>query len=380
MLYLDHAATTPVRGEVVDAMAPFLTTRFGNPSSHHTVGEQAAAALADARARVAAVIGMRPGDIVFTSGGTEANNLAIKGVAIAAILDGGSPVHVVTTPIEHESVLASCDHLRRVHGAEITLVPVSGTGLVDPRDVEHALRENTVLVTVGYANNEIGTVQDAAGIAAVTSAARVPLHLDAVQAAGWLPLAGTGADALSIAGHKIGAPHGTGILAIRGRIPLEPLLHGGGQERERRSGTENLAGAIGFATALELAERERGEACARIGAMSGAFVSRVLELVPEARLTGDPVRRLPGTASFVFGGVSGEAVLLELERRGVVSSSGSACAAGSDEPSHVLLACGIAPEIAQTSVRFTLGHALAGDLSPVADAVADAVAAVRSGS
>lgn len=380
MLYLDHAATTPVRGEVVEAMAPFLTTRFGNPSSHHTVGEQAAAALADARARVAAVVGMRAGDIVFTSGGTEANNLAIKGVAIAASLERGSPVHVVTTPIEHESVLASCDYLRRAHGADITLVPVSHTGLIDPHEVERALRENTVLVTVGYANNEIGTVQDAAGIAAVTSAARVPLHLDAVQAAGWLPLAGTGADALSIAGHKIGAPQGTGILAIRGRIPLEPLLHGGGQERERRSGTENVAGAIGFATALELAEREREEASARIGALSRAFVSRVLELVPAARLTGDPVRRLPGTASFVFPGVSGEAVLLELERRGVVSSSGSACAAGSDEPSHVLVACGIAPEVAQTSVRFTLGHTLTGDLSPVADAVADAVATVRSGS
>lgn len=379
MLYLDHAATTPVRDDVVEAMAPFLRERFGNPSSHHTVGERAADALDDARARVAAVVGMRPGDVVFTSGGTEANNLAIKGVAVAAQLRRGAPVHVVTTPIEHESVLRSCDHLARVHGAEVTRLPVSATGVVDPADVAAALRESTALVTIGYANNEIGTVQDAEAIAAVTAAARVPLHLDAVQAAGWLPLSGTGADALSIAGHKIGAPQGTGVLAIRGRIPLEPLLHGGGQERERRSGTENLAGAVGFATALDLAEREREQTAARVGAACRAFVARVLALVPEARLTGDSVRRLPGTASFVFPGVSGEAVLLELERRGVVSSSGSACAAGSDEPSHVLVACGIPPEVAQTSVRFTLGHAVPDDLSPVAEAVAASVAAVRSG-
>ncbi|ALJ19898.1 cysteine desulfurase family protein [Microbacterium sp. No. 7] len=379
MLYLDHAATTPVRDEVVEAMLPYLRERFGNPSSHHTVGERAAAALADARARVAAIVGMRAGDILFTSGGTEANNLAIKGVAVARTIARGAPVHVVTTPIEHESVLASCDHLRRVHGAEITHVPVSSTGIVDPDDIAGALREDTAIVAIGYANNEIGTVQPVGGIAAVTRAARVPLHLDAVQAAGWLPLAGTGADAIAVAGHKVGAPQGTGILAIRGRIPLEPLLHGGGQERDRRSGTENVAGAVGFATALELAEREREESAARVGALCRALIGRVLERVPEARLTGDPVHRLPGTASFVFPGVSGEAVLLELERRGVVSSSGSACAAGSDEPSHVLLACGIAPEIAQTAVRFTLGHAAPDDLPLVADAVAASVAAVHAG-
>ncbi|SBS70241.1 cysteine desulfurase family protein [uncultured Microbacterium sp.] len=381
MLYLDHAATTPVRPEVRDAMLPYLAERFGNPSSHHTVGEAAATALADARARVAAVLGMRTGDVVFTSGGTEANNLAVKGIAIAAALRTGSPVHVVTTPIEHESVLASCAYLERVHGFAVTHVAVDGHGRVDPDEVAAALREETALITVGYANNEIGTVQDAAGLAGVAADGRVPLHLDAVQAAGWLALSGTGADALSIAGHKIGAPPGIGVLAVRGRIPLEPLLHGGGQERDRRSGTENVAGAVGFAVALEAAERERTGDAARVGALSAAFIARVLALVPQARLTGDPVRRLPGTASFTFAGTSGEAVLLELERRGVVSSSGSACAAGSDEPSHVLLALGIPPEVAQTSVRFTFGHAVAaGDLAgPLADAVAASVATVRSG-
>ncbi|MBN9181468.1 MAG: aminotransferase class V-fold PLP-dependent enzyme, partial [Microbacterium sp.] len=207
----------------------------------------------------------------------------------------------------------------------------------------------------------------------------IPLHVDAVQAAGWLPLAGTGADALSLAGHKLGAPKGTGLLAVRGRIPLEPLLHGGGQERGRRSGTEDVAGAVGLATALELAESERQADAAAVAALRDAFVARVLAAVPSARLTGDPVHRLPASASFTFAGTSGEAVLLELERRGVVSSSGSACAAGSDEPSHVLLAMGVAPEVAQTAVRFTLPHGLREPLDAVADAVAASVAAVQSG-
>lgn len=387
VLYLDHAATTPVRPEVVEAMLPHLGARFGNPSSHHTVGEDAARVLDDARRRVAAIVGMRASDIVFTSGGTEANNLAVKGLALGASLRRGEPVRVVTTQIEHESILASCDYLERVHGFAVTRMPVSPTGLLDPEELAHVLAGNAdggdapapALVTVGYANNEIGTVQDAASIAATCAAAGVPLHLDAVQAAGWLALAGTGADAISIAGHKVGAPQGTGVLAVRGRLPLEPLLHGGGQERDRRSGTENVAGAVGFALALELAETERSATAERVTALRDAFIARVLDLVPAARLTGDPIHRLPGTASFTFEGVSGEAILLELERRGVVSSSGSACAAGSDEPSHVLIALGIAPEIAGTSVRFTFGHAVDADLLAVAEAVAASFAAVRSG-
>ncbi len=376
MRYLDHAATSPVRPEVREAMLPFFGERFGNPSSHHTVGEDAAAALDDARRRVAAVVGMRPGDIVFTSGATEANNLALKGVAIAALVRTGRAGHLVTTAIEHESVLASAAYLERVHGVAVTRLVPDGDGIVSPAALSDVLRDDTVLVSVGYANNEVGTAQDAAGLAAATG--RIPLHLDAVQAAGWLALAGTGADALSLAGHKIGAPQGIGVLAIRGRIPLEPVLHGGGQERDRRSGTQNVAGAVGFALALELAEAERADARTRVGRLRDAFIGRVLELVPEARLTGHPVRRLPGTASFTFAGVSGEAVLLELERRGVVSSSGSACAAGSDEPSHVLVALGIPPQVAQTAVRFSFGHHAAGDPAGVADAVAASVAAVRS--
>ncbi len=376
MLYLDNAATTPLRPEVREAMEPYLTRWFGNPSSHHTAGEAAAAALADARARVAHVVGMRPGDIVFTSGGTEANNLAVKGIALGALPRGAR--HVVTSPIEHESILQSVDYLRRFHGFEVSFVPVDARGRVSPEDLAATLRDDTALVSIGYANNEVGTVQDAAALAAVARARRIPFHLDAVQAAGWLALSDTGADALTIAGHKLGAPKGTGVLAVRGRIPLEPVLHGGGQERGRRSGTQDVAGAVGFARALELADTERAEAAQRVSRIRDAFVAQVLREVPAARLTGDPARRLPGTASFTFAGTSGEAVLLELERRGVISSSGSACAAGSDEPSHVLLALGIDPETAQTAVRITLSPTHQLPLDEVARSLVASVAAVRS--
>lgn len=379
MLYLDNAATAPVRREVLEAMLPHLAHGFGNPSSHHTVGERAAGFLADARARVAGVLGVRPGDVVFTSGGTEANNLAVKGISLAALAHRGR-AHLITTPIEHESVLASADHLRRFHGFDVTHVPVDADGRVDPDAVLDAVREDTALVCLGYANNEVGTVQEVAPLGSALAERGVPFHLDAVQAAGWLPIdrAATGADALSLSGHKIGAPQGTGVLVVRGRIPLEPVLHGGGQERGRRSGTENVAGAVAIATALELAERERATDAARVGAARDALIAGVLRAVPNARLTGHPQHRLPGTASFVFPGTSGEAILLELERRGIVSSSGSACAAGSDEPSHVLTAMGVDADIARTAVRITLPHGFGGATPALVDAVAASVSAVQS--
>ncbi len=376
-LYLDNAATTPVRPEVLDAMMPYLTEEFGNPSSHHETGERAARALRQAREQVAQVLGMRPGDVVFTSGGTESNNLAVKGIAVAAARDRGAR-HVITTPIEHESILESVAYLERLHGFSSTRVPVDAAARVRPEAVAAAMRADTAVVSIGYANNEVGTVQDAAALAGAVHERGGVLHLDAVQAAGWLPLSGLGADALSLAGHKIGAPKGTGVLAVRGRIPIEPLLHGGGQERGRRSGTENVAGAVGMARALLAAEAEREDAARRVAAIRDEFVAEVLARVPSARLTGDPRRRLPGTASFTFAGTSGEAVLLELERRAVTGSSGSACAAGSDEPSHVLLAMGVAPEVAQTAMRFTFSTRQRGSLTDVAAAVAQAVAAVQS--
>jgi cysteine desulfurase len=288
---------------------------------------------------------------VFTSGCTEADNLAIKGIAL------GDPRgrHLITTPVEHEAVHESADYLRRLHGFEITQLPVDGDGLVDPDELARALRDDTTLVSIQHANNEIGTVQPIYELAAVARAAGVPFHTDAVQSADALEvgLASLGVDAVSIAGHKLGAPKGIGALAVRGSLVLEPLLHGGGQERGRRSGTENVAGAVGLATALALASLERPQR-ARVAEARDVIIEGVLARVPGARLTGSREFRLPGNASFCFPGTSGEAVLLELEGRGIVCSSGSACAAGSDDPSPVLLALGIAPEVAQTAVRFTL--------------------------
>ncbi|POH59147.1 cysteine desulfurase [Cryobacterium zongtaii] len=376
MIYLDNAATTPLRREVAEAIWPVMTRGFGNPSSHHRVGEAAAATLKTARARIAGVLGCRPGEITLTGGGTEAANLAVKGLAL------GSPRgrHIITTALEHEAVLESCDYLRRLHGFEITLLTTDASGRVDPAELALVLRPDSTLVTVHYANNEIGTVQPIRELAAIARAAGVPVHTDAVQAAGWLELnvAGLGVDALSISGHKLGAPQGVGALYLRGRLQVEPVLHGGGQERGRRSGTENVAGAVGLAVALDLAEAERRELAPALTVLRDGFIAAVLESTPGAALTGDPLHRLPGHASFTFAGTGGEAVLLELERHDIVCSSGSACAAGSDEPSHVLTALGIPADLAQTAVRFTLSATTtAAELTEAATRVREAVATVR---
>jgi cysteine desulfurase len=369
VIYLDNAATTPVRREALEAMWPHLTSRFGNPSSHHEVGEAAAAALSNARRTVADILGCRPGEVIFTAGGTEADNLAIKGIALGAPRGR----HLITTALEHEAVLESAGYLRRLHGFEVTLLPTDAAGRVDPDALRRALRPDSTLVSIQYANNEVGTVQPIAELAAVARAAGVPFHTDAVQAAGWLPLkvAELGVDALGISGHKVGAPKGIGALYLRGRLTVEPLLHGGGQERGKRSGTENVAGAVALATALRLADGERVAAAAQTTALRDEFIAAVMTGVPGATLTGHPSHRLPGTASFVFPGTSGEAVLLELERRGVVCSSGSACSAGSDEPSHVLTTLGVPAEVAQTAVRFTLAA------TTTAAEVTEAAASVR---
>ncbi|PKI92122.1 cysteine desulfurase [Actinomycetales bacterium SN12] len=381
MLYLDHAATSPARPAVLEAMHPFLTGVYGNPSSHHTVGEAASEALEWARGRVAAALGMRPSEVIFTSGGTESNNLAVKGIVLGALQEDPQRRRLLTTPIEHESILRSAEYLHRLHEVAVTMLPVCEDGVLAIDDLRIALdAADTALVTFGHANNEMGTVQDVTGLIAVAHEHQAPVHVDAVQSAGWLDLRALGADAVSIAGHKLGTPKGIGAIGVRSRVPLEPLLHGGGQERGRRSGTENVAGAVGLATALDLAETERAQSIAAVGAQTGAFIASVLDAVPQAALTGCPDHRLPNLASFTFAGASGEAVLLELERRGVVSSSGSACAAGSDEPSAVLLALGIPAEVAQTSVRFTFGRTPLpeGAAQHLAGLVADAVAAVTA--
>ena len=378
-MYLDHAASSPVRREVLAAMTPYLTTEFGNPSSVHDAGQAARAALDDARRRVARVTGARAGDVIFTSGGTESNNLGIKGVAVAALLDRGAR-HVITTAIEHSSVLESVRALERVHGFAVTILPVDRDGLVDPDAVAAAIRDDTALVAIGYANNEIGTVQPIAEIEAACTARGVPLHVDAVQAAGWLslgPAKPRQLRTLAISGHKMGAPKGSGALIAPARISLEPLLHGGGQERGRRSGTESVAGAVAVATALELADAERAAAVGRVSRIRDRFIADVLARVPGAALTGHASRRLPHVASFTIAGVNGETVLTDLERRGVIASSGSACSAASEDASHVLIALGIEDDLARTSIRFSLSsHAT--DLAGVADALADAAASHRS--
>lgn len=377
MIYADHAATSPVRREALEAMWPYLTGRFGNPSSHHGVGEDAAAGLAAARASIAEVLGVRAGELVFTGGGTEADNLAVKGLAL------GNPRgrHLITSPLEHEAILASVDYLARFHGFEVEFLTPDAAGLLSPADLASLLRPDTTLVSVQYANNEIGTVQPLAALAAVTQEAGVPFHTDAVQAAGWLPLdvRALGVDALSLSGHKVGAPKGIGLLWARGRLPLEPVLHGGGQERGRRSGTENVPGAAALAAALTAAEAERVPTAARLTRLRERFTAEVLGQVPGAQVTGHAHRRLPASSSWVFEGTGGEAVLLELERRGVVCSSGSACAAGSDEPSPVLTALGLPEVLARTAVRFTFGAETTPEqMQAMAAAVADAVGAIRT--
>jgi cysteine desulfurase len=350
VIYLDEAATTPLKRDVLAAMGPYLGPEFGNPSSHHEPGHHAREALEAARASVAEVLGARPSEFTFTSGGTESDNLALKGIAL------GQPrgQHIVVSAVEHPAVLESAAWLGRI-GFEVTTLGVDREGLVSVADLEAALRDDTTLVSIQYANNEVGTVQPIAELAEAAFRRGVPFHTDAVQAAGWLDLhvEELGVQALSISGHKVGAPKGVGVLYTQRRLTLEPLIHGGGQEAGRRSGTENVASAIGMAKALELAqsglstvelvESRRDDFIARVEALGG-------------QLTGHRTKRLPGNASFVFPGRSGESILLDLERRGVVCSSGSACAAGSDEPSHVLTAMGYEAEVAQTAVRFTFGR------------------------
>ena len=368
MTYLDAAATTPVRRQVLESMWPYLTTTYGNPASHHEVGEAAARGLDAARRAVAEVLGARPAEITFTSGGTEGANTAIKGIALAAPRGR----HVIVSAIEHPAVLESARWLGKL-GFEITELGVDSAGLVSPEELAKAVRPDTTLVSIQYANNEIGTIQPIAELTEVSRAHGVPFHTDAVQAAGWLELNvdRLGVQALSISGHKLGAPKGIGMLYVRRRTPIEPLIHGGGQQRGLRSGTEDVAGAVGLATALRLA---RAADPAVLAVTRDRFIARVEGEVRDARLTGHRRLRLPGHASFVLPGISGESVLLDLERHGVVCSSGSACAAGSNEPSHVLTALGIPADLAQTALRFSFeADTTDADLNHAADELKSAV-------
>lgn len=389
MIYLDHAATAAPRRDVLEAMWPWLTTEFGNASSHHERGRRAAHALEDARERVAAVLHARPGEIVFTSGGTEADNLAVKGIALARRERRPSRTSVVTSAIEHHAVLDSAADLARYDGFTARTVPVDPSGAVTPEAFRAALladdaASEVAVASVMLANNEVGTVQDLAALAEIAAEHGVPLHTDAVQAAGVLPLdvRALGVSAVSLAGHKIGTPPGIGLLWIARGTPLRPLLSGGGHERGRRSGTSTVAGAVGLAVALERAEAEREEHARRTAALRDRLIEGILDRVPGALLTGPDPRaggnRLAPNASFCFPGVNGETVLVDLENRGVQVSSGSACSAGSTEPSHVLTALGLSPEVASTAVRFSLGRdTTEQDVDTAISATVDVVAALQ---
>ncbi|MDO5744836.1 MAG: cysteine desulfurase family protein, partial [Micrococcaceae bacterium] len=338
MIYLDAAATTPVRQDVLDVIIPLLTSDYGNPSSTHAMGHTAARALDYARSTAAKVLGVRTGDVVFTSGGTESNNLAIKGLAL------GTPRgrHLIRSAIEHPAVIEACAYLVRHHGFTLDVAPVDDAGVLDIDAFTVLLRPDTTLVSVMAVNNEVGTIQPVDQVAAAAHGVGALVHCDGVQAAGWLEMAdiASNVDALSISGHKIGGLKGAGLLMVRGKLPLEPLIHGGGQERERRSGTENVAGAVSTATALAAAAAANGSGAAQ--GYGKHLIDTVLAGLntrgrTRAKLTGDAEKRVPGIVSFVFPETGGETVLLELERRGVLCSSGSACAAGSTEPSAVLL-------------------------------------------
>ncbi len=352
-VYLDHAATTPLHPAVVEVMLPYLERGFGNPSSIHQAGREAREAVERARLTVADILGASPEEIVFTSGGTEADNLAVKGVALRnpSLRD-----HIVTTTIEHHAVLNSCHYLER-HGYSITYLPVSREGWVDPGDVREALRNRTCLVSVMHANNEVGTVQPIEVISEITQEAGIPLHTDAVQTAGVLEVdvERLGVDLLAISGHKLYGPKGTGCLYVRGGTELDSYLHGGGQERGRRAGTENVAGIVGFAKAMELAAREREERVDRLLRLRERLTRGILEGIEDAALSGHPSLRLPGNVHVRFRYIDGEALCLHLDMAGIAASTGSACSSESGEPSHVLAAMGIPPDEARGSLRLTVG-------------------------
>jgi cysteine desulfurase len=376
LIYLDYASTTPPRREVLEAMWPYLTTAFYNPSSRYEPAQQVAAALEQSRAAVAVCLGARPGEIVFTGGGSEADNLALKGVALAN-RDRGD--HIITTATEHHAVLHACQDLERSHGFRVTYLPVDGQGLVDLDALAAALDDHPLLVSVMLANNEIGTVQPLAEIAALTRPRGVLLHTDAVQAAGALPLDvdALGVDLLTLAAHKFYGPKGVGALYVRRGVRLHPLIHGGGQERDRRAGTENVAGCIGLATALQLAVQDQTAEAARLTCLRDDLLAGLLT-IPGVIATGHPVARLPGLASICVPDVGGEPLLIALEMVGIACSSGSACAAGSTDPSHVLLALGLPPEVALGALRFSLGRdTTQQQIDYVIGAVAQAVASLR---
>lgn len=377
-IYLDHNATTPVRPEALEAMLPFLTDRYGNASSIHAFGREARTAVETARLALAAALGCEPAEVVFTGSGTEADNQAIKCVAFAA-RDRGD--HIITTKVEHHAVLHSVEYLVKYHGCRASYLGVDGRGLVDPAELERSITDRTVLVSVMHANNETGTVQPLEEIAAVCQARGVPLHTDAVQTFGKLPLdlrRLAGVSLLSLSGHKIYAPKGVGALFVRKGVRLHPLVHGGGHEKRRRAGTENVAGIAALAAAAGLAVSEREAEQPRLAALRDRLWDGITARIAAVHRNGDPERCLANTLNASFEYIEGESILLSLDMKGIAASSGSACTSGSLEPSHVLMAMGMPVELAHGSVRFSLGRGTTeAQVDRTVDALAEAVARLR---
>ncbi len=353
-IYLDNAATTPVRREVFEAMVPYLTDKYGNPSSIHSYGREARADLNRAREQVAAAIGAAPEEIIFTAGGSEADNLAIKGTALAMY---GEKSHIITSAVEHHAVLHSVESLKRL-GFSVTILPVDSEGMVDPEDVKRAITPETCLISIMYANNEVGTIQPIEDISRIAREAGVLFHTDAVQAVGHMPVdvKSLGVDMLSLSGHKFYGPKGVGALYARRGVRLAPLIDGGAQERKRRAGTENMAGIVGMGMAIELAVSEMDEVSAKEERLRDKLMEGLTQRIPDVRLNGHRRLRLPNNVNMSFLYVEGESLLLNLDMEGIAASSGSACTSGSLAPSHVLMAMGIPHEVAHGSVRMTLGR------------------------
>jgi cysteine desulfurase len=362
-VYLDHAATTGVLPEVLEAMIPYYTERFGNPSSVHAWGRTAHQGLESARRQVAAVLGSRHREVVFTSGGTESDNLALKGTAWAyrrGMFENKQPSegpgHLIISAIEHHAILHSAEELEK-HGFEVTVLPVDKYGTVDPDAVGRALRPDTFLVSIMYANNEIGTIQPIREIADIAHSRGALFHTDAVQAGGLMPLNvdKLGVDLLSLSAHKFYGPKGVGVLYIRANTPLMPIQHGGSQESRRRASTENVPGIVGLAAALTRAHENLESETEFVRSLRDRIISGIQSRIEDSHLMGHPENRLANNANFCIEGVEGETMLLKLDLRGVGASSGAACASGSTEPSHVLRALGVSRELAQGSLRLTVG-------------------------
>ncbi|MDD4508696.1 MAG: cysteine desulfurase NifS [Eubacteriaceae bacterium] len=375
-IYLDNAATTPVDERVLKEMLPYFCEKFGNPSAVYTEAHEAKFAIEAARLQVAKAINADPKDVYFTSGGSESDNWALKGVAFKNRAKGN---HIITTAIEHHAILHTCEFLEK-EGFDITYLPVDDQGLISLDDLKAAIRDDTILVSVMFANNEIGTIEPIEAIANVVKEKGIIFHSDAVQALGNIPIdvKKLNVDMMSFSSHKIYGPKGVGALYIRKGVPIEPLIHGGAQERRRRASTENVAGIVGFGKAAEIASEELEDNMAHLKALRDALIKGVLGKIPQVRLNGHPVKRLPGNANFCFDYIEGESILLSLDLIGVAGSSGSACTSGSLDPSHVLLAIGLPAGVAHGSLRLTIGrHTTMDEIHYVVDNLVEIIERLR---